>query len=123
MSKPEDAGKYQMGNYGPVQGQVIGDHTTVNITHFHGTPNPTIPLPNPGQPYNPAASKQPENPPKGLAKKPVEPNKDTPGRVSPDDGFAMSSSYSKWKQRLEIFIAITVLVILLVLIIQFIPKI
>jgi hypothetical protein len=32
MSEPQDAGKYQVNNDGPVQGQVIGDH---NITHQH----------------------------------------------------------------------------------------
>ena len=32
MTEPQDAGKYQVNNDGPVQGQVIGDH---NITHQH----------------------------------------------------------------------------------------
>ena len=30
MKEPQDAGEYQVGNDGPVQGQVIGGYMTVN---------------------------------------------------------------------------------------------
>ena len=39
MSESEDAGKYQVDNNGPVQGQIIGDHATVN-QHFLTTTQP-----------------------------------------------------------------------------------
>jgi tetratricopeptide (TPR) repeat protein len=44
MTEPQDTGKYQIDNDGPVQGQVIGDHATVH-QHFYGSqdtaPSPT----------------------------------------------------------------------------------
>jgi len=132
MNKSEDAGKYQLGNNGPVQGQVSGDHNTVNL-HFYGTPNLTTPLPISDPLCNPAALKQPEN---RLTKETIK----LPERVIPPESLDPSEQSNSpgiqevnlandrykgvgfqeymppnWKQRLVIILAFTALVILVLL--------